>query len=1280
MPTNREILFILKMQNQAGSAARSFANEIKNAATSTQQSLRNINTLGASTVRVMQTVTQSAGRVVNAMNAVSASAKAAQSAVNSMGAGSVRTMQTVTQSTGRAVGGLKAITTAANQAKAAVAGVGAVKPPIPPSQARPPSTVTPRAGRPTLTPGGYGFSLGGITHEFSALESLTHHVTGVFGQLVQAGGSLIGIMVGLEGFKRFGEFEQSIATIKGLRGINPGEEKTLRSTAQNLGSGEIGSFGPVDVAKGMEVLARAGQGVPDIINNITAAMHLAAATGRDLDSSTNDLTRILSEFGIGSNRAGDAVDVLSKTTSIAHIRFEDLALAMRYVGPVAKALGQSFNDVNAALGVLADNGRVGSRGGGADLREIFTKLENPTKTARDAVKSMGLTMKDLSPQTQSVVSIFEKLNAKGLDASRAARIFGSEHAAAGVILASNVDKLKEYGAATCNAAGFSAKLAEIESDTPLRALDRIKNAAENVAHDIGNANHLAITGALDVVAQMINQLRGLPAGFDQIGQAAQTATLAVKLLGGAVAAFVALTAIESVLAAPYLSLGIAIAGAATYVYSLRNEMVTFNGVTVQLGSLGEAAWDLITTSMSNAWATLKNFSASVVQFGSDLYTSVVDTASKIGSSFEGAWEKIQDGARLALANVEDAWANLKVSFATIGSDAGTALLNGLKAGVNLAANLVNDLLGKINAVGGKIGLSVPQLPTLNYGGSTDPAAPQAKAITAAVDAVRKEFAERGANRAADAARQDAPLGGALVSAGSAWDKTTTAFGKRMDELSDIVSKNAVKIQSAKDAARLEQERGTARGLAAGYTGNSAFAGGKPTGLPQLDPDAPGGRGGGRARAARLSPEEKADKTGTDYVTKQIDALQKQAALADLVGKARDRANAVEQVSNQLAETDNLSAAKRNQLLSEFTSKYDQVQAAIQAKRTVFAGVNSGLQSYAEQAGNYFKNAQTLAGDTFANIEDSLSSFVSTGKLGVRDLVTTFLSEFVRLEAIRPLLVSLDKAIQGSMTGSNVLLPIGGLLTGSSPSLNTAIVTAHHAGGLVGRGGATGFTKTVDASAWRGAPRFHTGGINAIGSDERAIIAKKDEAVFPTVRLPNGQFGIKGTGGSGGARNFAPTTNISINMQGSSGNAAQDKAHADYVSKQMRAELDAYMAQYIQDQQRPGGTLKRKYIFRAVIPNYLFARLPYTCCNVSTCDMVLSRFGDDAVNSSVVMSIRVTPEMIHAIDHCVFQRRKASKQGKAISRAMIVNEILTNSPVLLEARSYNTKVIAEGNRK
>jgi len=157
--------------------------------------------------------------------------------------------------------------------------------------------------------------------------------------------------------------------------------------------------------------------------------------------------------------------------------------------------------------------------------------------------------------------------------------------------------------------------------------------------------------------------------------------------------------------------------------------------------------------------------------------------------------------------------------------------------------------------------------------------------------------------------------------------------------------------------------------------------------------------------------------------------------------------------------------------------------------------------------DYATKARQIGGDigqslvgAFRSAESAVGEFVKTGKLKVRDLVTSLIADLAQLAARRFILGPIANALGGALGGA------GGLFA-----------NVLHAGGVVG---APGPGRTVPAAAFADAPRMHSGGTLGLRHDEVPAILQRGERVLSRreVRAEDAQ---------GRDREPAPTVNVTI---------------------------------------------------------------------------------------------------------------------------------------------------------
>ena len=134
----------------------------------------------------------------------------------------------------------------------------------------------------------------------------------------------------------------------------------------------------------------------------------------------------------------------------------------------------------------------------------------------------------------------------------------------------------------------------------------------------------------------------------------------------------------------------------------------------------------------------------------------------------------------------------------------------------------------------------------------------------------------------------------------------------------------------------------------------------------------------------------------------------------------------------------------------------EVAAAPEAAKSGWELATEAVRDYRDKAKETGQGIGDALVSGFRGAEDAVGEFVKTGKLGMRDLVTSILADLAKVSVRR-----------------FVLAPIANALGGALGSLGPAFASVLHAGGMAG-GSAP--QRLVPALAFAGAPRMHGGGV------------------------------------------------------------------------------------------------------------------------------------------------------------------------------------------------------------
>ena len=236
------------------------------------------------------------------------------------------------------------------------------------------------------------------------------------------------------------QFERSMSNVASVAGATAEELERLSAAAREQAKTSV--FSAKEAADAQYYLASAGMSVNQIIDAQRGVMDLAAATQAELAYTAESVASALSQFGLEASEATRVANVYASAISGSQATMQKLTDSMRYAGPIAAQLGQSLEGTTAQLMALYNGGLRGEQAGTA-LRAAMLRLQDPTKEMAATLAEMNVSLTDGAGQAKPFIEIIQELSQKHMTAAQATKIFGQEAAAAMLILAKDVDKVKE---------------------------------------------------------------------------------------------------------------------------------------------------------------------------------------------------------------------------------------------------------------------------------------------------------------------------------------------------------------------------------------------------------------------------------------------------------------------------------------------------------------------------------------------------------------------------------------------------------------------------------------------------------------------------------------------------------------------------------------------------------------------------------------------------------------------------------------------------------------------
>ena len=430
-------------------------------------------------------------------------------------------------------------------------------------------------------------------------------------------------------------------------------------------------------------MGMAGWKTQDMMAGLPSILNLASAGGTDLALTSDIVTDGLTAMGMSANDAGKFADIMASTCSNANTNIELMGETLKYVGPVAGALGIEMDDLSVAIGLMGNAGLKGSNAG-TSLRAGLTNLVKPTKEMKKAMTKYGVELVKNADGSINLMGTMENLRSSlgGLDqatqAQALATIFGKEAMSgwASIVNASEGDfnKLTE---AIANSEGSAKKMADTMLEGSQGAIVEMKSALEGVAITIGER----LTPFLEKLADGVSKVCQW---FQNLSPATQTFLMIVAglvasigplllIIGSAITLFANLSIVAG-------ALGISIGALCAPVLAV----VAVIGAIIAIGFLLVSNWDLIKEKASEVWKIVCDAWNNMCDWIGEACNNIGDWVSKtwdnicdwtsktwnnVKTAISTAWDSIKsfisDKLNQIKTNITNIWNNIKSATSTV---------------------------------------------------------------------------------------------------------------------------------------------------------------------------------------------------------------------------------------------------------------------------------------------------------------------------------------------------------------------------------------------------------------------------------------------------------------------------------------------------------------------------------------------------------------------------------------------------------------------------------------
>jgi len=325
------------------------------------------------------------------------------------------------------------------------------------------------------------------------------------------------------------DFSTSMAEMQAITGVAGKKLKEIegyaRSNAQTFGGSAAESMESYklilsqlspEIAKQPAALQAMGK-------NVSV---LSKTMGGDALAATEVLTTAMNQYGVdlsdpiaASEEMNKMMNIMSAGAKEGSAELPQIKQALEQVGGVAKAVGASFSETNAAIQVLDKAGKKGAEGGVA-LRNVMTTLSQgrflPRKV-RAEFQNVGIDINQLTDKSKSLSERMQLLKPIVNDTALLTKLFGKENILAGQALINNIGKLDDYNAKLQDT-NTAHEQAAIIMESPAEKAARLKAKIDDLKISLFNASGgaLGYAQSLGAVARDVSGLLPLLMGTSKI--------------------------------------------------------------------------------------------------------------------------------------------------------------------------------------------------------------------------------------------------------------------------------------------------------------------------------------------------------------------------------------------------------------------------------------------------------------------------------------------------------------------------------------------------------------------------------------------------------------------------------------------------------------------------------------------------------------------------------------------------------------------------------------------
>lgn len=511
------------------------------------------------------------------------------------------------------------------------------------------------------------------------------------GGIAAAGAGILALGVAItKGLSAFAPFEQAMRNVATVSGATANEFDQLSKAA--LDAAAATRFNPQQTADALYALASAGQTVTQQIATLPNVLNFAEAAQANLGQATEIVTSTLNVFSMSAQESARVADVFTAAIGNSALNASRIEVAMRNAAPTAAALGQSFEQTTAALGLLTSAFGNGERAG-TGMRAILTEMG-------DKAGAFGIKVKNSAGEFRPFVDILKDFEKKGVTSTQIIEQFGAEAGPALAALLNQGSGALEKMEARLASSGQAAETAGKQLDTLRGDLDSMNSAWDALWVNFGDS----VDGpARDAIQSITGVIRSARDGLADLNEAIETsadywqafqdiADFEFPDLGGD-AAFEALAPIRESIASDLVAIANFFQ---LMVNTAADAMNTIIGVFVGGYDVAVGAWGMLPTAFGDLGVQAANALISAISSAVEYVVSGINTIIDAINSVGGSIGNVSFSGFSQLENTFKGSADAAADFASKTMDAALSVDYMGKATTTVTKPVV-DFLNSVDA-------------------------------------------------------------------------------------------------------------------------------------------------------------------------------------------------------------------------------------------------------------------------------------------------------------------------------------------------------------------------------------------------------------------------------------------------------------------------------------------------------------------------------------------------------------------------------------------------------